>query len=405
MMRRLAKGLTLGLLAAVLFAGVLYLANKTYMDRYFRMAVAQMRGQSQRADWYSPVDPVPGAPDVALPTPKSPGIAPAALQTADAYAERKKSQGLLVWRDGSLESARYFNGFARTDLIASKSMAKMVVGILIGRAIAQGHIKGLDQPVSDFITEWRDTDKAAPTIRQFLQNSSGISRFSYNDFAPWSQTMREYLSEDHEKILINETRRDYAPGSEYDYSMITSDILAIVIERATHQRYADYLGQALLQPIGASGGTVYVNRPGGLAHAGCCLMLPAESFIRIGALLAQDGVWNGQRLLPDYWLRATTTPSPANPNWGLHMWIGKPCTKRLRWFPPRSQPVGVLQSECYLADDLLLFDGSGNQAMWIVPSRKLVVLRFGPPPTRRPGEPGEFDNSILPNTIIRGLKP
>ena len=48
-------------------------------------------------------------------------------------------------------------------------------------------------------------------------------------------------------------------------------------------------------------------------------------------------------------------------------------------------------------------DGSGNQAMWIVPSKDLVVLRFGPPPTRRPGEPGEFDNSRLPNTIIKGL--
>jgi CubicO group peptidase (beta-lactamase class C family) len=284
-------------------------------------------------------------------------------------------------------------------------MAKMVVGIVIGRAIAQGHIRSVDQPVSDFITEWKGTDKEGPTIRQFLQNSSGISRFTYNDFKPWSQTMREYLSEHHEDILINETRLDYPPGSEYDYSMITSDVLGLVIERATGQRYADYLGHNLLKPIGATGGTVYVNRPGGLAHTGCCLMLRAESFVRIGALMARDGVWEGIRLLPEGWVQETVTPSPANPHWGLHMWIGKPCVKRLRWFPERSQPVGVMHSECYLADDLFLFDGSGNQAMWIVPSKDLVVLRFGPPPTRRPGEPGEFDNSMLPNTIIRGLKP
>ena len=403
MIRRILKWLGITLLVTLAAGAIAWAANAAYMQRYLRMAVSQARGESQRADWYEPVDKVPGVPGARLPVATTRSVADKALTDADAYARQTKSQGFLVWQGGALQAASYYGGFKRDDLIASKSMAKMVVGIVIGRAIALGHIKSLDQPVSDFITEWRGTDKEGPTIRQFLQNSSGISRFSYNDFKPWSQTMREYLSDRHEDILINETRRDYQPGSEYDYSMITSDVLAIVIERATGQRYADFLGQALLQPIGATGGTVYVNRPGGLAHSGCCLMLPAESFVRIGALMARDGEWDGKRLLPEGWVKATVTPSPANPKWGLHMWIGSPCVKRLRWFPERSQPVGVLHSECYLADDLFLFDGSGNQAMWIVPSKDLVVLRFGPPPTRRPGEPGEFDNSRLPNIIIRGL--
>ena len=405
MLRKFLKVAGVLLLVLLTVVAVAWIANWTFMERYMRMAASQMRGESQRAEWYEPVDPVPGAPDKPLPVAAVPVVDAAAREKARAYAEKTKSQGFLVWQGGELQQADYFGDFAREDLIASKSMAKMVVGIVIGRAIAQGHIRSVDQPVSDFITEWKGTDKEGPTIRQFLQNSSGISRFTYNDFKPWSQTMREYLSEHHEDILINETRLDYPPGSEYDYSMITSDVLGLVIERATGQRYADYLGHNLLKPIGATGGTVYVNRPGGLAHTGCCLMLPAESFVRIGALMARDGVWEGIRLLPEGWVQETVTPSPANPHWGLHMWIGKPCVKRLRWFPERSQPVGVMHSECYLADDLFLFDGSGNQAMWIVPSKDLVVLRFGPPPTRRPGEPGEFDNSMLPNTIIRGLKP
>ena len=403
MIRRILKWMGIALLVALVVGAIAWAANATYMQRYMRMAVSQARGESQRADWYEPVDTVPGVPDARLPVATTRSVADKALAEADVYARQTKSQGFLVWQGGAVQAANYYGGFKRDELIASKSMAKMVVGIVIGRAIALGHIKSLEQPVSDLITEWRGTRKEGSTIRQFLQNSSGISRFSYNDFKPWSQTMREYLSDRHEDILIDETRADYQPGTEYDYSMITSDVLAIVIERATGQRYADFLGQALLQPIGATGGTVYVNRPGGLAHSGCCLMLTAESFVRIGALMARDGVWDGKRLLPEGWVKATVTPSPANPKWGLHMWIGSPCVKRLRWFPERSQPVGVLHSECYLADDLFLFDGSGNQAMWIVPSKDLVVLRFGPPPTRRPGEPGEFDNSRLPNIIIRGL--
>ena len=397
-------GWTVLVLAVVGLIG--YLASKTYMDRYFRMAVSQARGLSQQAEWYDPVDKVPGAADqpLAVATSAELSVDPAAIEKARAYAEGKSSYGFVVWQGGKIQNASYFQGFNRTRLIASKSMAKMIVGLVIGRAIAEGHIKSVDQPLSDFITEWKGTPKATATIRDFLQNSSGISRFDYSNNWPWSQTMREYIGEHHEDLLINETEAQYKPGTEYDYSMITSDMLAIIIERATKLRYADYVGKSLIQPIGAQGGTVYINRPGGLAHSGCCMMLPAESFIRLGILMAQDGVWESKRLLPEGWIKETVTPSSANPKWGFHMWIGKPYQQRVRFFPERSQPIGTLHSEPYLADDLFLWDGSGNQAMWIVPSKKLVVLRFGPTPKPRAGEKGEWDNSLLPNTILRGMK-
>ena len=405
MAKRMFKWIGYALLALVAAALIGYLTNRTYMDRYFRMAVSQARGQSQQAEWYEPVDKVPGAngPALALATPEELTVDPAALKKARDYAQSKDSYGFVVWQGGKLQEASYWQGFDRNRLIASKSMAKMIGGLAIGRAIEQGFIKSVDQPVSDFITEWKGTPKEKSTIRDFLQNSSGISRFDYSNNWPWSQTMREYLGEHHEELLINETEYQYKPGSEYDYSMITSDMLAIVVERATKQRYADYVGKELLQPIGAQGGTVYVNRPGGLAHSGCCMMLPAESFIRMGMLMAQDGTWEGKRILAEGWIAETLKPSPANPKWGLHMWLGKPYQQRVAFFPARSQPIGVLHSEPYAADDLFLWDGSGNQAMWIVPSKQLVVLRFGPTPKPKYGQPGEWDNSLLPNTVIRGL--
>jgi CubicO group peptidase (beta-lactamase class C family) len=407
MIRAFFKWTGIALLALIAVSLIGYLTNKTYMDRYLRMAVSQARGLSQQAEWYDPVDQVPSAEAAPLPVAAEAArtIDPAALKAARDYAASKDSYGFVVWQGGSIQEASYFQGFDRNRLIASKSMAKMVVGLVIGRAIEQGHIKSVDQPVSDFITEWRGTPKAKSTIRQFLQNSSGISRFDYSNNWPWSQTMREYIGEHHEDLLINETEYQYEPGTEYDYSMITSDMLAIVVERATKQRYADYVGKNLLQPIGAQGGTVYINRPGGLAHSGCCMMLPAESFIRLGVLMAQDGVWDGQQILPKGWVRETITPSPANPKWGLHMWIGQPYQQRVRFFPERSQAIGVLHSEPYAADDLFLWDGSGNQAMWIVPSKNLVVLRFGNTPKPKYGQPGEWDNSKIPNLVIRGLKP
>lgn len=406
LIRRIFKWI--GLLLLVLIAAGLigYFTNKTYMDRYFRLAGGQIRGQSQQAEWYDPVDKVPAVETAPLPVAAEAErtVDQAALKQARDYAASKDSYGFLVWQGGKLQEASYFQGFNRERLIASKSMAKMIVGLVIGRAIEQGYIKSVDQPVSDFITEWKGTPKERSTIRDFLQNSSGISRFDYSNNLPWSQTSREYLGERHEDLLIHETEYQYKPGTEYDYSMITSDMLAIVVERASKQRYADYVGKQLLQPIGAQGGTVYINRPGGLAHSGCCMMLPAESFIRMGMLMAQDGMWDGKRILAEGWVAETLKPSPANPRWGLHMWLGKPYQQRVRFFPERSQPIGVLHSEPYAADDLFLWDGSGNQAMWIVPSRQLVVLRFGNTPKPKYGQPGEWDNSLIPNTVIRGLK-
>lgn len=406
MVKRIFKWIGWLLLALIAAALIGYLANKTYMDRYFRMAVSQARGLSQQAEWYEPVDKVPGAngPALAVAAPEEITIDPAALKKARDYAQSKDSYGFVVYQGGKLQEASYWQGFNRDRLIASKSMAKMIGGLVIGRAIEQGFIKSVDEPVSNYITEWKGTPKAKSTIRDFLESSSGLSRFSYNDFSPTSQTMREYLGERHEDLLIHETTYDYEPGTEYDYSMITSDMLAIIIERATKQRYADYVGKELLQPIGAQGGTVYINRPGGLAHSGCCMMLPAESFIRMGMLMAQDGMWEGKRILAEGWIAETLKPSRANPKWGLHMWLGKPYQPRVAFFPARSQPIGVLHSEPYAADDLFLWDGSGNQAMWIVPSKQLVVLRFGPTPKPAYGQPGEWDNSLLPNTVIRGLK-
>lgn len=406
MVKRLFKWIG-WLLLALIAAGLIgYFTNKTYMDRYFRLAGGQIRGQSQQAEWYDPVDKVPANEAAPLPVASEAErtIDDAALKEARDYVASKDSYGFLVWQGGKLQEASYFQGFNRERLIASKSMAKMIVGLVIGRAIEQGYIKSVDQPVSDFITEWKGTPKERSTIRDFLQNSSGISRFDYSNNWPWSQTSREYLGERHEDLLIRETEYQYKPGTEYDYSMITSDMLAIVVERATKQRYADYVGKQLLQPIGAQGGTVYINRPGGLAHSGCCMMLPAESFIRMGMLMAQDGMWDGKRILAEGWVSETLKPSPANPRWGLHMWLGKPYQQRVRFFPERSQPIGVLHSEPYAADDLFLWDGSGNQAMWIVPSKQLVVLRFGNTPKPKYGQPGEWDNSLIPNTVIRGLK-
>jgi CubicO group peptidase (beta-lactamase class C family) len=175
---------------------------------------------------------------------------------------------------------------------------------------------------------------------------------------------------------------------------------AHVIERATGRRYAEFVGTEVLQPIGAPGGTVWVNRPGGVAHSGCCMMLPARAWLNMGILVLQDGVWNGRRLLPRGYVAEMRTGTPENPYYGMGLWVAGSYTER-RGFANAARPgPKVLHSEPYLARDLVMFDGNSNQTVYIVPSARLVILRTGDSPPKSP----EWDNAMLPNTILRGMK-
>ena len=214
---------------------------------------------------------------------------------------------------------------------------------------------------------------------------------------------RAYLHPRHEQIIIHDYPVVDEPGTRYEYNNATSELVAVLIERATGVRYGEWLSREVLQRIGSPGGTIWVNRPGGTAHSGCCLMLPAEAWLRLGVLLLQDGVWEGKRLLPAGYVQAMRTPTAENPYYGLGVYVaGRYIARRGFANPARdTEARRVLHSEPYLADDVFLFDGNSNQVVFIIPSRRLVVLRVGDNPPRGAG--GEWDNSALPNLLIRGL--
>lgn len=351
---------------------------------------------------YAPLEPVPGAErhrplERAKPARRT--IAADALAAARDYARANNSSALIVWHKGKVQDASYFGTTTAETEIVSKSLAKPITALAIGRAIALGKVKGLDQSVTDFIPEWRGTPKGSMKIRHLLDMRSGLlaQSFSTDPMNPWS---RSYLHPYHERIIVEEYPLTDAPGSAYEYNNATSELVALVIERATGRRYAEFVGRELLQPIGARGGQVWVNRPGGLAHSGCCMLLPAESWVRMAALVLGDGVWNGKRLLPSGYVAAMRTATPENPHYGLGLWVGGDYVER-RGFGNPSRPLlpKVLHSEPYLADDVVMFDGNSNQIVYIVPSRQLIVLRTGGNPPKTP----EWDNSRLVNTILRGI--
>lgn len=368
-----------------------------YLERYEAQAQAAQQGGGLPA--YDTLEPVTGPAKVEpIPT-ASPDVSNSAMAAARAFAADRNTSAFLIWHKGALIEETYFGEYDRDALINSKSLAKPITAIVIGRALANGHIQSLDQPVADFITEWRDDPgKSKILIRHLLDMRTGLLPQG-DPTGPEDVLQRAYLHPRHDKVIIEEYPLINPPGSRYDYANANSELIAPLIERATGMRYADYLTKMVLTPLGAAGGTVFVNRPGGTAHSGCCIQLPAQTYLKLGILLLQDGVWDGQRLLPEGYVSAMRTPTKENPHAGLGVWVAEPYVERRGALNPEIDMGRTLHSEPYAASDLFLFDGNSHQVVYIVPSKDLVILRTGNyPPKDLP-----WDNSMLPNTIIGGI--
>ena len=367
-----------------------------YMARFNRLAEGGSGGAGLSA--YDTLEPVAGATTpAAFAVDTARTLSAEALATANTYAGARNSTAFLVWRDGVIEEESYFGDTQRDTLINSRSLAKPVTAMLIGRAIAQGHIGSLDQPVANFITEWQgDPQRGRILVRHLLDMRSG---FLPQTFAsdPEDVLNRAYLHPRHDEVIINDMPVVNAPGTRYEYANATSEMVAPLIERATGMRYGDYLTQALLEPIGAAGGMVWVNREGGTAHSGCCLLLPARSWLRLGVLALQDGVWDGERLLPEDYVAEMRTGTSENPHYGLGLWLPGPYVERRGYAHPSQELGKVLHSEPYADRDLFLFDGNGSQVAYMIPSENMVILRLG----GRPPADAEWDNTVLPNLLIR----
>jgi CubicO group peptidase (beta-lactamase class C family) len=386
------------------FSGFAASDEAVYQSRFQSLLRAARSGVGLNA--YDPVEPVPGV-EVVTPLVLKPEsgrtITPGVLETARLYAEEKNSNALLLWLNDGLELEAYFGSHEPEDLVVSRSLAKPLTAIAVGRAIALGYIDSLEQPVSDFITEWQgDEVRERILVRHLLNMHAGL--------LPQGRTVdpdhilnRAYLHPRHDEVIIREYPVVDEPGTRFEYSNATAELVAVVIERASGQRYAQFISREILQPLGASGGQVWLNRAGGTAHSGCCILLPAQTWLRIAKLLLDDGLASGRRLLPVGYVNEMRKPSPNNERYGLGVYLPGDYVERRGFANPDSGEAlgrGVLHSQPYLVDDLFLFDGNANQVAYIVPSENLIILRTG----FSPDKDNEWDNSYLLNLVVDDIR-
>jgi CubicO group peptidase (beta-lactamase class C family) len=186
-----------------------------------------------------------------------------------------------------------------------------------------------------------------------------------------------------------------APGTEFSYSNINSQLAGLIIERATGKRYAAFLSNRIWRPIGASDAALWLDRPG---RQPALLLLPAGERARLGAG-GPAASWTadaraGGKSVPGGLDEAMATPSATNPNYGLQLWIGSPYVAERRY--SKTTTLVARAARPYLRPDVLFLDGATGQRVYVVPSERLVIVRIGQPSMT-------WDDSELPNRILAGL--
>jgi CubicO group peptidase (beta-lactamase class C family) len=327
--------------------------------------------------WYHPWESVPGDPSAHLKV-ASPGEHPyraAVLEAAWRDARQRRSCALLVLHEGRIVLERYACGLGPSSLLNTMSLSKTVVALLVGIAIREGRIRSEADLVSAYLPEWARGPRRRITVRHLLQMTSGLRV---------AGTARLHLSRDVTRIaLATPVRRP--PGQVFEYGNHGTQVLSTLLQRVTGERFAQYLSDRLWRPLGAGDARVWLDRPGGAARSYCCLLATARDWARVGLLLAQRGVVHGRQVVPAGWIDRMVTPSPREENYGYHVWLGRTWPERHRkhW------------SEPFLAPDTIIAMGRGDQRVYAIPSRRLVVVRLG-----RAARP--WDDPALPNRLIRG---
>jgi CubicO group peptidase (beta-lactamase class C family) len=267
----------------------------------------------------------------------------------------------VVIKNDSLLHEQYWDGFGPDSRSNSFSMAKTFVGILIGAAIDEGKIKSVDQPVGDFLPEFKEGDNSKLTIKHLLTMSSGIN-FDENYVSPFAYPAQAYYGSDLRKLTYGYKLTE-EPGKKFKYLSGNSELLAFVLEKATGKTLSDYMSEKIWKPVGARNEALWsLDREDGVEKAYCCFNSNALDFARLGQLYLDSGKWNGTQLISsDYVLNSIKPGDLINEDGSKNNKYGYAW-----WLIPDYKGHSVFYARGILGQYILC-----------IPDEKMIVVRLG----------------------------
>jgi CubicO group peptidase (beta-lactamase class C family) len=281
--------------------------------------------------------------------------------TFDKFMEFK-SVAYLVIQDKKILYENYWDNYTDSSLSNSFSMAKSFVGLMIGIAIDEGKIGSVEDYVKQYVPEYDNEINGNLKIKHVLSMSSGLNwHEAYAN--PWSKTTKAYYGTKLEKMILKlKVKRE--PGKIFHYFSGDTELLAIILRRATGMTLAEYASEKLWKKIGAKHDAIWcLDHKDGLEKAYCCFNSNARDFARFGQLILNDGKYNGQQVVPLDWIKKSLTPVS-------HL-IDEETGKQVDFYGYQWWMLNHKNHQIYYAR------GLAGQYIFIVPDKNLIIVRLG----------------------------
>jgi CubicO group peptidase (beta-lactamase class C family) len=251
-------------------------------------------------------------------------------RTLEDYLNRRPITGFLIAKDDTIIIERYQYGRTDADHLTSFSMAKTIVGLLIGIAIKEGKIRSIDDLAQIYVPGLKGTAYGQTPIKALLQMRSGVFfREDYADTKSDIYTLAHLtLGQDPGGSLAAVKRfnwRRAPPGTYFSYSSADTVVLGLVLAAATGRSLSDYASEKLWRPLGAEADATWAIDATGQEIAFAYVNAVLRDWARLGLMLAHYGTWPGQSIVPKDWLLASlANPSDAGSalsKYGYQIWL------------------------------------------------------------------------------------
>lgn len=284
-----------------------------------------------------PVSPGKGKPQVNVPL--------------EQFLAKHHSVAFIIIRNDTILYEKYMNGYDSSSIVTSFSVAKSFVSTLMGIAIQEGLVKSVKDPITQYLPELHKAGFEKITIEHVLDMQSGIA-FNESYTNPFGDAAKYYYGLNLKKY-VSQMKIKEAPGQRFNYISGNTQILGMIIERATGKPLAQYLQEKMWQPMGMEYDASWSldSRKHQEAKAYCCINAQAVDFAKLGRLYLNKGNWNGNQILPEAWVTRAVGIEAKHPVYNYQWWKG-----------PGNE---------YCARGIL------GQYVYVVPDKNLIIVRMG----------------------------
>jgi CubicO group peptidase (beta-lactamase class C family) len=272
------------------------------------------------------------------------------IHDLDRYLDDTRTAAFVVMRDDRIVYERYARGFDERSLLNSFSIAKSIVGTLVGIAVSEGCLE-LDATVATYRRDFDGTPYGAVTVRSLVTMTSGMG-----DAPSYLPGRAQFYYGDDLRDVVTHSTPEARTGNGWRYSEADVQMLGFVLEAATGKSVSAYLAEKLWKPLGMESPALWaLDREGGVEKAFCCISARARDFARFGRLYLEAGRWNGEQLVPAEWAARSVVRGIATHDGYLH--------QHLWWTPPGDQ------------GDFYAY-GHNGQYLYVNPASRTVIVKF-----------------------------